>query len=340
MSCGDLPDAPIRPEGPAGGHGFTVAGVFADPDAATRAMAEPASAKGVDVVCLGPVLFLRRVGAEDVDETSWRPIADRLAALGARALVEAPAWEKSLSAGLLWRLDDEEAADELEEALTAYFAAPYFFVLRAPWAPPDVGTALTPAQQRARRHYLALTRHAERPDRAYVRRYLEAAQGRDPQALKELMEEQQRRHAERQRRVVESLNQEYPDLDPERVDRYLDHIDSPVPEIAAPGDAAYQRRVAEQIGEQYRRGAALGELMGQLADRWPETAGRPPEVVDPARAYSAWAPDVGREEGVFRLDTLVFDDVAVGLPALLDDPCRAGADLVLTLDDYDDVRWD
>jgi hypothetical protein len=153
------------------------------------------------------------------------------------------------------------------------------------------------------------------------------------------MEDQQRRYVERQRRVVEKLKEEYSDLDPELMRRYLDHLDSPVPEFGGdPADPASQRRLAESLGEQYRRGAALGELMGQLDFRWPAETGRPPEVVDPAHAYTAWAAEVVREGGAFRLDSLLFDDVTLGLAALLAELCDAGAgDVVLTLDEYEDV---
>jgi hypothetical protein len=153
------------------------------------------------------------------------------------------------------------------------------------------------------------------------------------------MEDQQRRYVERQRRVVEKLKEEYSDLDPELMRRYLDHLNSPVPELGGdPADPANQRRLAESLGEQYRRGAALGELMGQLDFRWPAETGRPPEVVDPAHAYTAWAAEVVREGGAFRLDSLLFDDVALGLTALLAELCDLGAgDVVLTLDEYEDV---
>lgn len=339
LACADLPEVSIRPDSPFRPHGFTVTGVFADADAASRSEAGLGPAEDGELVRLGPVLFFRHAGVEGVEPASWRPIADRLSDLGARTLIEAPGYERSLTAGLLWRLDDPETADELETALNAYLGTPYFLMLRAPWAPPDVGTPLTAAERRARRYYQVLSRGADFAGHGYVWRYLQVVRKRDPKALHDLMEDQKRRYVERQRRVAEKLKEEYPDLDPELVRRYLDHLDSPMPELGAdPSDPAYQRRVAESIGEQYRRGAALGELMGQLDYRWPAETGRPPEVVDPAHAYTAWAAEVLREGAAFRLDSLLFDDVALGLPALLAELCDAGAGgLVLTLDEYEDV---
>ncbi len=253
-------------------------------------------------------------------------------------MIEAPADEKSVSAGLLWRLDDPGIGDELETSLSAFFGAPYYFALRAPWAPPD----LTPAERRARRHYMTLSRSDATPGYGYVRRFLRVLWRRDGDSMNELMEEEKRKHAERKSKAVEKLRKKHPELDPELARRYLDFVDAPPFLVAGdPDDPAHQERVAERMGELYRRGAALGELMGQLAYRWREEPGRPPEVVGPAKAYTVWAPEVDREDGRFRLDGLLFDDVAVGLPALLGALCGAGArDLVLTLDDYDDVRGD